>query len=259
MALLPGKWPKGITAALCGFLLLGAGCASSSRPSAVRKEGPLTHYQLARAHFEQGKTPEALAEIERALKLDDSLPQIHFYKGYIFWNLEKWPEAIAAFQTALQRNPYYTDARLYLAVCLHSAGRTAEALEQLDLAAADKTYPTPEKVHLNRALILRGQGQKEAALGALRRAVGQNPRFYQGHFEMAQLLEDLRRLGEALAAYEVAAPGYQDDAEFHFLFGRALFQAAREGEARRELRRAVELAPGSEIADQAGKLLGVID
>ena len=101
-------------AALLALLGLAAGCASSNSPSPA-EAGPLQHYQMARMYFEQGRTDEALKEIDLSLRRDDSLPQVHFYKGFIYYSLGDMAKAVPCFEAAIQRDPYYTDARMYLA------------------------------------------------------------------------------------------------------------------------------------------------
>ncbi|UCF67506.1 MAG: tetratricopeptide repeat protein [Acidobacteriota bacterium] len=237
--------------------LFALACASGPA-SSQRKDGPLQHYQLARMYFEQGKVPEALAEVDRSLRLDDTLPQTHFYQGYIFWSLQRWSAAEAAFREALQLHPYYTDARMYLATCLDQQNRIDEALSELSRALDDQTYPFPEKIRVNRAVLLRRQGRLSDALTELRRAVEIKPRYYRAHYEMARLLVDMGQGEEALDAFVAAQPGYEADAEFHYRYGAALFRQNRRLEAGRELRRAMDLAPGSETAAKARDLLGVM-
>ena len=245
-------------AALLALLGLAAGCASSNSPSPA-EAGPLQHYQMARMYFEQGRTDEALKEIDLSLRRDDSLPQVHFYKGFIYYSLGDMAKAVPCFEAAIQRDPYYTDARMYLAATYEELGRPQDALTELDRALANRTYPAPEKILVNKALILARQGQYEPALVALRQAIDLKPRYYRAHFETAQILETTGRSRESLAAYENAAPGYTDDAAFHLAFGSALFRARREAEAKVQLKRAIELAPGSTVAAKAGELLEVID
>ncbi|MCU0253256.1 MAG: tetratricopeptide repeat protein [Acidobacteria bacterium] len=245
-------------AALAALAALLTGCASSGDPTPT-EAGPLQHYQMARMYFEQGRTDEALKEIDESLRRDDALPQVHFYKGYIYYSLGDMAKAVPCFEAAIQRDPYYTDARMYLAAAFDGLGRPQEALAELDKALANKTYPAPEKILVNKALILARQGQYEPALAALRQAIDLKPRYYRAHFESAQILETTGRNKEAIAAYVAAAPGYVDDAGFHFAYGSALFRARREAEAKVELKRAIELAPGSTVAGKASELLEVID
>jgi tetratricopeptide (TPR) repeat protein len=243
--------------ALVALSAVSVGCATGGRSSAEEK-GPLHHYQLARMFFERGKAARALEQIDRALEMDDQLPQVHFYQGYIHWSLGNWPEAEAAFRSAIALNPMYVDARMYLASCLEERGDPEAALGALDAALALRNIPKREQVLFNKALVLRRQGRLGGALRLLRQAVEARPRYYRAHFEMAGVLEEAGRLEEALEALEAAAPGYERNAEFHYRRGATLFRLRRAEAAARDLRRAIELAPGSETARRARDLLEVI-
>lgn len=253
------RWASRCGALALGVLWLAGGCAGTQRSNDGRQvEGPLRHFQLARMFYEQGKVQEALTEIDRSLDLDDSLPQVHAYLGFIHLEQERWEQAATAYRRAIELNPYYTDARQHLALCLEHLGDVPGALEQLEQAGRDRTYPFPEQVHFNRAMVLKHVGRTEEALTELRRAVGLKPRYYRAHFEMAGTLTELQRHEQAVAAYQAAESGYAKDPEFQFRYGAALIRIGRKDDAARALRKAMELAPGSEIAAQAGDLLGAL-
>jgi type IV pilus assembly protein PilF len=242
-----------------GSLMLIGACSSSGRETPRKGiEGPLRHFQLARMHYEQGRVKEALTELEKSLALDDSLPQIHAYLGLVRLEQQDWPRAIAAYQRALELDPYFTDARQQLALCLLESGDGDGALQQLALAAKDTHYLNPESIAFNTALIYRRRGDLDRALSELRKAVGLKPRYYKAHFEMANVLTELKRPEEALLAFVAAEPGYGKDPTFHLRYGAALARTGRISEAMRLLRRAMELAPGSEVAAQASELLGTL-
>lgn len=240
------------------LLLLVPGCASDPSTPGPEEGGPLHAYQLARVMFEQGRVDQALEQIEVSLQRDDTLPQTHFFKGYIHWSLEQWEKAAASFRTALEIHSQYTNARNFLADCLTKMGRHREALDELQVALRDKTFPDREKIHFNRAMVYRELGRYEDALGALRQAVGENPRYYPAHYEMGLLLEEMRRPERALSAFEAAEPGFRESPQFLLDYGSALFRAGQTTPARTRLRKVLDLAPGSEAAERARDLLEVI-
>jgi Tfp pilus assembly protein PilF len=184
---------------------------------------------------------------------------VHFYLAYVRWTQGEWEQAAAGFEKALSLNPYYTEARIYMATCLNETGDPAGAIAQLEQALLDRTYPGPEGIHLNIALIKKQGGDLEGALASLREAVELNPKFYRAHLEMARLLVELGRNEEAVAAFGVAEAGYREDHEFHHEFGVALFRAGQPEEALRHLRKVVDLAPGSQDAVEAKKLIAIIE
>jgi len=242
--------------------LLGSGCASPGPTEPRPADGPLRHYKLAQAAFEQGNTPLALQEIRRAERMAGSrskiLPVLYYYEGYVLWSSGRREEAAQALRRALAANPGYTDASMLLAVCLEELGRPQEAVEVLTRALANHSYAFPEKIWLNRALVEKRMGRTDLALADLRRAVEVQPRYYRGHLELARLLDQLGHTDEALAEYEIAAPGFPEDPEFLYEWGAALFRAGRAADAEPHLRRVLDLAPGSSWAEKAKQLLEVI-
>ncbi|MDQ7006837.1 MAG: tetratricopeptide repeat protein [Acidobacteriota bacterium] len=245
---------------LAAALLVGWGCASGgARIAEKQKKGPLHFFRLAQLFYEQGKVDEALEQLARSLALDDSLPRTWFFRGQIYSAEDRCSQAVADFRRALTINPHYTEARMYLADCLERLGHPDEALAVLGDALRDGRFPYPEKIHYNRAMIYLRSGRLDDALAALRLAVEAQPRYYRAHFEMAKILEELSRLGEALEAYRTAAPGFSKDPEFLLARGGALLRAGRVDEAGPMLRRVVALSPGSPAAEQASRLLELID
>jgi Tfp pilus assembly protein PilF len=233
-----------------------AGCGGGKKKTT---RSPLELYQMGRVMFEQGKVVESIDYLQKSLKEDDRNPQVHFYLAYVRWTQGEWIEAAAGFEKALEINPYYTEARIYLATCFNEMGDPARALQQLEQALLDRTHPGPEAIHLNIALIKKQSGELEGALASLREAVELNPKFYRAHLEMARILVELGRSDEAVAAFGVAEPGFGEDHEFHYEYGVALFRAGQPEEALRHLRKVVELAPGSQDAVEAKKLIAIIE
>jgi len=242
-------------AAVGAAMLAGCGAPTPKIDRKVPQEGALQHYQRARLAFEQNRVPDAMSEIERALKMDPKLPQVWFYRGYMYFTLGDFAKAEADFRTAIERHPFYTDARMYLAACLDQQGKPDAALVELDRALADTTYPTPEQVRLNKALILERVGRRDEALTELRRAVGARPKYYRAHFEMGRLLAAMDRFDEAELAFEAAEAGEGKNPEYQLARAETLLKIGQTNDARARLRRVLELAPGSEAAAKAAALL----
>ena len=94
----------------------------------------------------------------------------------------------------LDLDPYYSDAHNFLGAVYQEQDRLADAEREYRRALENPAYPTPEKVYLNLGLLYAEQGRHEEAIDTLRRAVEINTRYYQGHFELAALLD---RAGQA--------------------------------------------------------------
>jgi tetratricopeptide (TPR) repeat protein len=76
-----------------------------------------------------------LPSIERALELDDSLPDAQLaYAAHMTWLLYNWEEGNAAFQRAIELNPSFAQARMFYSHFLTITGRIEEGTEQMRLA-----------------------------------------------------------------------------------------------------------------------------
>jgi TolB-like protein len=76
-----------------------------------------------------------LPSIEKALELDDSLPDAQLaYATHVTWLLYNWEEGNAAFQRAIELNPSFAQARMFYSHFLTMTGRIQEGTEQMRLA-----------------------------------------------------------------------------------------------------------------------------
>ena len=78
---------------------------------------------------------KCLPLIEKALALDDSLPEAHLmYALHMGWLRFDWAEGDAGFQRAIELNPSYAEARMFYSHYLSIVGRTEEGTAQMQLA-----------------------------------------------------------------------------------------------------------------------------
>jgi tetratricopeptide (TPR) repeat protein len=76
-----------------------------------------------------------LPSIEKALELDDSLPDAQLaYAVHMTWLWYNWEEGNAAFQRAIELNPSFAEAHMFYSHYLTLMGRIEEGTEQMRLA-----------------------------------------------------------------------------------------------------------------------------
>lgn len=162
---------------------------------------PWAHWVLSMVHAHRKECPEALAEIERALKLDPN-----FAAGYgglgisLLWRGQP-VEALEAFAAGARLDPHYPDIMLHMSARAHfllgEYERGSEILEQR-IARNPST-------DISRVLLAscRGHlGNVEAARAAWADAFRVNPAYSLEHRrellparEYVQMLEGLRKAG----------------------------------------------------------------
>ncbi|MHC5066625.1 MAG: hypothetical protein ACYTG5_21925, partial [Planctomycetota bacterium] len=139
---------------------------------------------------------QGMAAIERALKLDDRIPQAHFAMSNLLSAQERMPEATAASRRAIEVDPNYADGYAQLSGNLTYGGKPGEALEAISTAM--RLNPRYSAVYLwiqGRALFLLGRNAQ--AVAALEEAVARNPSFDQSRLVLAATYASMGRQQDA--------------------------------------------------------------
>jgi Flp pilus assembly protein TadD len=238
--------------------LVSMGCA----PAKTKPKDPATatanNIRLAESYYQAGRVSEALSILQKAVdSAPTNAPLLNYY-GQLSFLAGRNDVAEASFTKALALDPHLTDARNNLGSVYDATGKKTQAEQEYKAVLKDTTYPTPEKVYMNLGLLYGSQGRQEEAIANLRRAVELNPKFWHGHFELASALDRAGLLDEAAREYEVAAPDYRNNGEYHYRLGLVYMKLQQPGVAREHLMRCQELSPGSENASKAYDLLKML-
>jgi tetratricopeptide (TPR) repeat protein len=243
-----------------GFWLAAlAGCGGPAEPRQAPEVDPATKARVAESLFGAGRVSEALETIDEAIALDPDNPTLLHYRGTMLFRSGRLEEAEATFRRVLELDPYFADAHNFLGSVYAELDQPQRAEEEYRTALDSPSYPTPEIVHLNLALLYKRQGRDEDALRQLRTAVEIAPKYYRGYFELASLLDRMGKLDEAARIYQVAEPGYRGSADFYYRMGLAYFRLGEAQKSREALLRALDVAPGSESAARADELLKMLE
>jgi Tfp pilus assembly protein PilF len=254
LEMIRGPWLLSLALMVCV-----AGCGGESATTKPAELNPQDKQRMAYSMLNAGRVTEALRLIEEALAAEPENIRFHSSKGEICLRAGRIEEAERTFLRVLEIDPYMTDAHRALGSIYDQQGRKQEAEREFKTALADRAYPEPEKIHLNLGLLYASQGRNEEAVDFFRTAVSINPKYYRGHFELASILDRLGKIEEAAREYEVAAPNYDNDGEYHYRLGYAFYRLGAIDKARASLDRAIALAPGSNSAVRADELLKLID
>ena len=198
-----------------------------------------------------GRTEEALAWLDEALKAHPEGAEAHNGRGEILWDEGKLEEALSGFELSVKADPKFTTAYLNrVELLVEEFGAYEEATEQCDqLLAAKRPLPKLDRsneaeVYYLKAKALFYQDDLEGALFLVRRALKAAGelgvyRAFEGQvlFELGRFEEAQRRLERAVAVEPDTTP----HALYHL--GLAFERLGREEEAEQALGRANALAP----------------
>ncbi len=257
---MPNPAPRPARPILCAAVLalsLSACGAPRAKPRDPASE-TATNIRLAESYFRAGKVNEALGILDKAAASQPANAALRNYYGQLCFLAGRNAEAEVAITKALELDPHLTDARNNLGALYDATGRKDLAEQQFLKVLEDVAYASPEKAHLNLGMLYVSQGRLDEALTQLRLAVEINPKFWRGHFELASLLDKTGRLDEAAREYEVAAPDYKGNGEYHYRIGLAYMKLNQPAKAKEHFMRCQELSPGSESASRAYDLMKMI-
>ena len=207
-------------------LVIAAACAATvsltlAKTSPDKKDDSQRYFRLSQVQMEQGKTLEAIDSVNKALKLDPENSEAHYFLGFIHYQQSEYPPAEKEFKKALKLNPYYTDAHNLLGLVYRETKDYDKALAEFQAALNDKSYKTPERIHLNIGHLYLARNMYPEAIASFQKAVALSPDYVRGHLGL----------------------------------GTAYARAGQKEMADRELRKVVALGPDSPEAAEARQLL----
>ncbi|MGR3309364.1 MAG: tetratricopeptide repeat protein [Candidatus Brocadiales bacterium] len=91
------------------------------------------HYKQGIEYIKNGKIDEAVAEFERAIKINPEHFHVHAYLGLIYGAEERFDEAIHEYEKAISINPDFADAYYGLAVIYEKKGMFGRAERELEI------------------------------------------------------------------------------------------------------------------------------
>lgn len=154
------------------------------------------------SYTDMGRFTEALADLDRALALDSTIPWFHAGRAHVLRRMHRLEESLAGFDRALALQPEFGHAIADRGVTLSLMNRNEEALAEYDRAIA-LDY-AEDWVHASRGSALRQLNRLEEALASQNKALELTPDYPYALLERGRTLRALNRPAEALADLERA-------------------------------------------------------
>ncbi|MBL9187302.1 MAG: tetratricopeptide repeat protein [Opitutaceae bacterium] len=190
-----------------------------------------------------GRSAEALAEFQAALRLEPNSAEARYNIGTILLNAGRPADAIPFLAETIRLKPNFARAHNNLGSSLLQTGRLREGIEQLQ--AALKLQPDIPEAHCNLARAALDLGDPAGALGHAERALAVKPGMALAHFHRASAFLNLGDPARAIPELEAAVRSQPDYAEALSNLGSLLYQAGRPAEAIPRYEAALKYRPNS--------------
>ncbi len=283
------RWARGIGAG-CALLLLGVTIRRNSDYQSdlglyaenFKRRPTNAHgaYNLAYALREHGRTAEAIAHYQTAIRLQPDFPEaLDDLANLLGGQPGREAEALAAFEALVRLKPEFGEIHNNMGVVLvRLPGRQADAIQQFEIAL--RLRPDYPEAHYNLAFSMAGvpgrveealthyeaavrlkpdyaeaqngfgvflarlPGRQADAIAQLERAVRTKPDYAEAHNNLGLLLvRQPGRATEALEHFDTALRLKQDFFEAHFNMGMTLRQLGRPQDAAAHFAAALKIKP----------------
>jgi tetratricopeptide (TPR) repeat protein len=211
----------------------------------IEPNRPDIRSNLGAAFVRLGRFPEAIAQYEKALAVQDN-PSIRFNLGLAFYKSNRIEDAIPALREVVAADPASRPAALLLADCLLQTGQDQEVIDLLTPREAQLGEDLAYAYVIGTALVRRGEAQRGQV-------------FIDRIFKNGDSAEGRLLMGIAYMAqrdYPTALPELAKAVEMnpslpsvHAQYGRALLGSGDQQGAAREFRRELERNPNDFLAN----------
>jgi len=184
---------------------------------------------------------EALGIAERATQRFPLLPRVWADLAQVHWARRDTAGQIATLEKALEINPFYGDAARQLADALLRAGRLGEARSAIEKAVAGAPREIPNYGTLGD--VLWAQGEHDAAIAEVSRAVVQEPGYEYGWHQLRRWTAQLGKPETVLQLHRDLTRRRPYEPRSWRLLAEALIETEHRDECLAAFDKAIELNP----------------
>ncbi len=207
------------------------------------------HNDLGSALYEIGRREEAVTHYQQALRIKPEFAEAHFNWGVALAQTGQIREAMGHYEQALRINPEFAEAHNNLGIALYQAGQRDAAMEHYQQALRFK--PDFAEAHANYGIALQVLGRVPEAIDQYEQALRIKPDYAEAHLNLGAALDEVGRDDEGIRHYQAALHLRPDSAEAHYNLGEVLAEAGRAAEAMEHYEQAVRIKPGFTEAQEA--------
>ena len=203
---------------------------------------------ILNADFVRRTLDAGIAKAEMDVRLDPGAAAARNVLATRYLQVGRTADAQAQLEEALRRNPRYAEAHSNLGLVLQAQGFLNNGLEHLRTAVQLK--PKDDAVHFNLGGGLLAVGQPDAAIREFRAAIALNPENAGAHFNLGVILGPRNQLNEAIVHLQRAVEINPLNGDAYHNLAVAYGLQRRLDEAVAAAQTAVRLKPGSAPAQQ---------
>lgn len=232
--------------------LVQIACASTST-TPERKKRSILHTQIGTSLLKNGKFPEAMGELRKAVELDDDNAIAHNNIALVYLFREKLELAEKHLVRAIRLQPEYTEAKNNLGRVYIESKKYNKAVSILEEATSDLTYTEPEKSYGNLSLAYFEMGDTDNALKYAEKSLNFDRNRCVSLNLYGRILYRKKMYQPASASFDLAIDKCEEQpfAEPHYFSGLSYLKAGNKELAITRFKETAKLFPTSKYGRQA--------
>jgi len=240
-----------VLSALVVFLSIG--CATTVDKDIVKKAN--FHYQLGNNHFHAGEVPQAIRELDVALKYQPEHVEALHLMGFIFMGRQQYPEAVRYLKQTLELRPDFYMGQNNLGVVMMHMERWSEAADIFDALTKNPLYTSPWLAYANLGWAHYKMGYVAKGIEQTKMALFLNPKMCLASNNLGIMYAEQGLWDQAELSLQEAIEGCEKYAEPHLHLGRLMAERGAHRPAVDHFRRCVELSPRSHLGQRCRQYL----
>jgi len=200
-----------------GYFLAGqkdATLAEMGRAIELDNRNPVFLLTLARYYQKYGNQQKALDALEGAARLAPDLPEIPYSMAVSYFIADDFDSALKFAQESLKIDPSFDRALFLLGIGRFAQGKLPEAEQAL--AQAEKLRPNNPFYPCFEGMVLLSENRSQEALPYFQRALALDPSYALAHYQLGRLYARASQYHEARAELEKAVGLQPDLAEAYY-------------------------------------------
>ena len=210
---------------------------------AFQSQEEQTHIQAGISHLAARKPLDAIREFQKAIELNPSIAEAHFYLSQAYGQTEEWPKALEHIDRAIQldsKKPQYFNQRGLIFSRQKKFNKALpDALRAIELKPVDYI----EYYYFNLALIYRDLLRPKDAIEAYNKTLLIAPKFSRAHLGLGEIYLERNLTEKAIEEFSLAVSLDPKLAKAHLQLGLAEARAGKHDQAVEAFQRALELDP----------------
>lgn len=243
------RHPRHLLALMLLFMLSLSACANGAAEKKATKEAHF-HYQLASNHFASQEVPQAMRELDIALKSNPKHAEALHLMGFLYMGRKQHLQAVRYFKRALEARPDYYICMNNLGVVYLHLERWEEAAEIFEKLTMTTLYTSPWLAYANLGWSYHKLGHAESAIEQTEMALFLNPKMCLAANNLGIMYAGRAVYDKAVTALQDAIEGCPNYAEPHLHIGRILAESGETRAASEHFRQCQQLSPRSHVGER---------